>query len=158
MLTANVLAAPIHDPNPPVTYSAWVWVVGLALIAAIIVWYWWVHRFTRPRPAPDLPEAHWVTLREKTLKRVGYTEEQYRNGHTDLRSLHLELNTILREYSTERLGRDAMWMTAAEIGAFPGASQVAGLLSRFEEPAFSFSSDAEALAATASARQVISSW
>lgn len=154
----HLLATPIHDPIPPQPYSTWVWVVGLALLAAIGAWYWWVHRHTRPRPAPDLPESHWTSLRERILQKVDSTEEQYRNGHVDLRSLHLELNTALREFATERLGRDAMWMTAAEIGRFEGAARISQLLADYEEPAFSFASDAEALAATAAAREVISTW
>lgn len=158
MLGADMFAIPINDPAPPAAYSTWVWVIGLALIAAIVAWYWWVHHHTRPRPAPDLPDAHWASLRETTLQKVARAEEQYRSGHVDLRSLHLELNTILREFATERLGRDAMWMTAAEIGRFEGTEQVSGLLAEFEEPAFSFDSDAQAMAATARCREVISTW
>lgn len=158
MSTGDIRAVPIHDPFPPAAYSTWVWVTGLALIAGIIAWYWWVGRHTRPRPAPDMPESHWVSLRKKALGRIDHVEGQYRAGNTDLRSLHLELNTILRQFATERLGRDAMWMTAAEIGEFQGGRPVADLLARFEEPAFAFDSDAQAMAGTASAREVISTW
>lgn len=158
MSTAELFATPIHDPVPPAAYSTWVWVVGLALIVGIIAWYWWVRRSTRPRPAPDLPDSHWVSLREETLGKVAHAEEQYRNGHVGLRELHLELNTILREFATERLGQDAMWMTAAEIGRFDGTERVAELLAQFEEPAFSYDSDSQAMAATSGAREVISTW
>lgn len=152
------LATPIHEPIPPIAYSTWVWVVGLALLAAIGAWYWFVHRITRPRPAPDLPASHWASLRQRTIEKVDLAEEQYRNGHVDLRDLHLELNTILREYATERLGRDAMWMTAAELARFEGTDRVSHLLAEFEEPAFSHDSDAQAMAATAATREVITTW
>ncbi len=158
MSTVDILTIPIHDPVPPAAYSVWVWVVGLALLAGIIAWYWWVRRFTRPRPAPDLPDSHWASLREGSLSRVDLAEQQYRNGHVQLRELHLELNTILREFATERLGQDAMWMTAAEIARLEGTDRIAHLLSRFEEPAFSFDSDAQAMDATARTREVISTW
>lgn len=157
-LSSSLLATPIHEPMPPAPYSTWVWIVGLALIAAIIAWFWWVRRSTRPRPAPDMPESHWTTLRRATLARIDHVEAEYRSGHTDLRALHLELNTILREYATERLERDAMWMTAAEIGLFDGARPVADLLARFEEPSFSFDTTAQALAGTQQAREVIGTW
>lgn len=154
----SVLATPIHEPVPPAAYSTWVWVVGLALIAGIAAWYWWVLRHTRPRPAPDLPDSHWTSLREKTLAKVETAEEQYRSGNVDLRALHLELNTILREFATERLGRDAMWMTAGELAEFEGTDRVSHLLADYEEPAFSYDTDAQAMAATARAREVISTW
>ena len=158
MLLAELLSAPIHDPVPPAAYSTWVWIVGLALLAAIAVWYWWVRRSTRPRPAPDLPDSHWVSLRETTLGKVEAAEAQYRNGNASLRELHLELNTILREFATERLGRDAMWMTAGELAEFEGTDRVSHLLADYEEPAFSYDTDAQAMAATARAREVISTW
>lgn len=158
MSLADLLSAPIHDPVPPAAYSTWVWIVGLALLAAIALWYWWVRRSTRPRPAPDLPDSHWVSLRESTLAKVEAAEAQYRNGHASLRELHLELNTILREFATARLGRDAMWMTAAELARFEGTDRLADLLGEYQEPAFAYDSDAQAMAATASAREVITTW
>lgn len=158
MSTVDLLAAPIHEPIPPVPYSTWVWVVGLALIAAIILWFWWVRYFTRPRPAPDLPDSHWTSVRTATLSRIEHVESEYRNGNTDLRSLHLELNTILREFASERLGRDAMWMSSMDIRKFDGADRVADLLAQFEEPSFSFDSSAQAFAATGRAREVITTW
>lgn len=158
MSTAEFLATPIHEPIPPAAYATWVWVVGLALVAAIGAWYWWVLRSTRPRPAPDLPDSHWTSLRDTTLRKVAVAEEQYRGGHVDLRALHLELNTILREFAGERLGRDAMWMTAAEIARFEGTDRISELLADYEEPAFAYDSDAQAMAATAKAREVISTW
>lgn len=158
MPPVDVFATPIHEPIPPAAYSTWVWIVGIALLVAVALWYWWVLRSTRPRPAPDLPESHWASLREGTLRRVDHAEEQYRTGNADLRSLHLELNTILREFATERLGQDAMWMTSGEIARFEGSAQVADLLASFEEPAFAHDTDAQAFAATARTRDVIATW
>lgn len=158
MPIVDSLTAPIHEPIPPTPYSHWVWVSGVALVVAIIAWYWWVRHHTRPRPAPDLPQSHWVSLREKTLKKVDEVETRYRNGHVDLRELHLELNTILRVYATERLGQDAMWMSALEIKTFPGAQAAAQVLSDFEEPAFAYDTDAQALAGVEELRKVIHTW
>jgi len=155
---ADLVAAPIHAPSPPVAYSTWVWVGGLALIAGILAWYWWVMRHTRPRPAPDLPASHWASVRQEALNKIDSVESEFRNGHLDLRALHLELNTILREYATERLDRDAMWMSASEIAEFDGAKQASELLAAFEEPSFAYDTDAEALAGVHELRGVVQSW
>lgn len=151
-------ATPIHDPVPPIAYSTWVWVVGFALLAAIVLWYLWVRRHTRLRPAPDLPQSHWSSLREGALTKIELAEQQYRDGHADLRGLHLELNTTLREFATGRLGRDAMWMTVEELSTLEGTDRLTDLLSDYQEPAFAYDSDAQAMLATSRAREVISQW
>lgn len=155
---AFLLAVPIHDPAPPAPYSTWVWVLGLALIAAIALWYVFVSHNTRPRPAPDLPKSHWTNLRQGALTKVDAAEQAYRDGHADLRELHLTLNTVLRDFASERLGRDASWMTVAELADLEGTDRLATLLGGFQEPAFAADSDALAMSATASAREVIRAW
>lgn len=154
------LAVEIHEPVDPAGYSTWVWVVGLALLVAVIAWYAWVFWWTRRRPAPDPAEdpARVATLRERSLAEVDEAEQRFRDGDCDLRALTLDLNRIMRTFSTGRLGVDTTSLTVSEIAELDGTARLADLLRDYEEPAFAYDSDAEALAATAQARQVISAW
>lgn len=154
------LAVEIHDPVDPAAYSTWVWVVGLALLVAIVAWYAWVLWWTRRRPAPDPADdpGRWSSLRETSLGRVDAAERRFRDGEADLRALALDLNRIMREFSTARLGRDTTSLTVSEIAELDGTDRLADLLRGYSEPAFAYDSDAEALAATARAREVIGAW
>ena len=153
----SVLAAPIHEPVPPAAYSAWVWAVGLRCSPG------------SPRgtggscatPGPPRSRSARFALGVASGEDVG--EGGDGGGAVPQRERRPacpapELNTILREFATERLGRDAMWMTAGEIAKFEGAERISHLLAEYEEPAFAHDTDAQAMAATASAREVISTW
>ncbi|MPV50589.1 DUF4381 family protein [Pseudactinotalea sp. HY160] len=156
----HTLAVDIHEPVIPASYSTWVWVVGLALVVAVAAWYGWVLWWTRRRPAPDphADPAQWTSLRATTLARVDEAEQRFRDGESDLRGLALGLNRIMREFSTARLGQDTTSLTVSEIADLDGTDRLAGLLRGYEEPAFAFDSDAEALTATGRAREVIAAW
>ncbi|UFU06273.1 hypothetical protein [Ruania halotolerans] len=153
-------AAPINDPVAPAAYSAWVWVVGLVLLALIGAWYWFVFYNTRKRPAEDDAGSRdrYATLRTTMLSQVDAAEERYREGESDLRTLHLDLNHIMREFANGRMKMDTSSLTVREIARLEGTDRLVNLLAEYEEPAFASDSDAEALAATESARAVVREW
>ncbi|CAM3516768.1 DUF4381 domain-containing protein [Occultella aeris] len=158
---ANVGAAPINEPVDPASFSMWVWIVGAALLVLIAAWYWWVFYFTRERSAKDADGGRrdrYSGLRKETLDEVDAAEARYREGESDLRTLHLDLNHILREFANGRLRMDTSSLTVGEIATLEGTDRLSMLLEEYQEPAFASDSDAEALSATEDARGVIREW
>lgn len=154
-------AAPINEPVDPASFSMWVWIVGAALLILIAAWYWWVFYFTRERAAKDVDGGRrdrYSGLRRQTLDEVDAAEARYREGEADLRTLHLDLNHILREFANGRLRMDTSSLTVGEIATLEGTDRLTGLLEDYQEPAFASDSDAEALAATENARGVVREW
>lgn len=160
LLAAPVLAAEVHDPVAPAAYSAWVPIVGGALLVLIGAWLWFVFWRTRNRPYDDTSDRRdrYAGLRGRTLEDIGRAEERYREGATDLRTLHLDLNHIMREFANGRMRMDTSSLTVAELARLAGTDRLTALLSEYEEPAFAIDTDAEALAATTSARAVVEQW
>lgn len=159
-LPGLVGAAEVHDPVPPAAYSAWVPIVGGALLVLIAAWLWWVFWYTRTRPFDDKSgrKDRYATLRGRTIEDIARAEERYREGETDLRTLHLDLNHIMREFANGRMRMDTSSLTVAELARLEGTGRLTALLTEYEEPAFAIDSDAEALAATSSARAVVEQW
>lgn len=155
-----VQAAEVHDPVAPASYAAWVLIVGLALVALIAGWLWWVFWYTRKRPFEDKGGRgdRYASLRTRTIASIAQAEARFREGETDLRTLHLDLNHIMREFANGRLRMDTSSLTVAEIAKIEGTDRLTTLLADYEEPAFAIDSDAEALAATTSARAVVEQW
>ncbi|WP_159618296.1 hypothetical protein [Ruania rhizosphaerae] len=158
--SAALVAAPINDPVAPAAYSAWVWIVGIVLLALIGAWFWFVFYNTRKRPYEEDEGARdrYATLRTTMLEQVDAAEARYREGESDLRTLHLDLNHILREFANGRMRMDTSSLTVREIARLEGTDRLVALLSEYEEPAFAIDSDAEALSATDSARAVVREW
>ncbi|WP_420113579.1 hypothetical protein [Pseudactinotalea sp.] len=159
-LSAPVWAVEVHDPVAPAAYSTWVPIVGGALLVLIGAWLWWVFWHTRERPF-DSKEGRgdrFSGLRQRTLADIAQAEERYREGATDLRTLHLDLNHIMREFANGRLRMDTSSLTVGEIARIEGTDRLSSLLTEYEEPAFAVDSDAEALAATTNAKAVVEQW
>ncbi len=143
---------------PPEAYSAWVPVVGALLLLAVAAWYAFVLLSTRrPRP-PRGPEPLTSDDRARFERDVEGAMAAYRRGEQDLRGLHLELARIMREFASERIGRDVRSWTAGEIAANDPTARLGDLLRVWEEPSFARRSDAEAETAVARAREVIRQW
>jgi len=157
---APVWAVEVHDPVAPAAYSTWVPIVGGALLVLIGAWLWWVLWYTRERPfdAKGGRGDRFSGLRQRTLADIARAEDRYREGETDLRTLHLDLNHIMREFANGRLRMDTSSLTVAEIATIAGTDRLTALLTEYEEPAFAIDSDAEALAATSDARAVVEQW
>lgn len=156
-----VQAAEINEPVDPMSFAPWVLIVGIALLVLIGGWYLFVFRFTRERPATALDRGRrdrWSSLRRTALDEVDAAEERYREGESDLRALHLDLNHILRNFAGGRLRMDTSSLTTGELARLEGTDRLTALLSDYEEPAFAADSDAEALSATNDARAVLREW
>ncbi|MFV0427693.1 MAG: hypothetical protein ACK5KU_11770 [Beutenbergiaceae bacterium] len=157
---APVWAVEVHDPVPPAAYSAWVPIVGVALLVAIAAWIWFVFWRTRERPEEEAlgGRDQYSDLRTTSLAAIGEVEDRYRDGEIDLRTLHLDLNHVMREFANGRLRMDTSSLTVSEIASIEGTDRLTTLLSDYQEPAFAIDSDAEALAATSDARAVVGQW
>lgn len=159
-LSAAIGAVEVHDPVAPAAYAAWVPIVGGALLVLIGAWLWWVLWYTRERPYDEKGGRgdRFAGLRQRTIADIAEAEDAYREGRTDLRTLHLDLNHIMREFANGRLRMDTSSLTVHEIARLEGTDRLAALLGEYEEPAFAIDSDAEALAATTNARAVVEQW
>ena len=147
---------PAGDVLPPEAYHWWVPVVGVLLLLGVALWYWFVHRLTRPRPAPapEMPAG----LRRRYEEAVEAEYARYRDGEHDLRVLHLELARTMREFASERIGTDVRAWTRREVSGYDPTRRVGSLLATWEEPSFARRSDAEAATSAARAREVIRLW
>jgi len=83
-----------RDLNIP--WPAWVWgLIGVAIVAALLLWLWWTRRKRRPavvavipvRPADEVALAALRTLEDKRLPLEGHIKEH-----------HVQLSEILRAY------------------------------------------------------------
>lgn len=161
MFAGELTAVEIHDPVPPQPFAYWVWIVGLVLLVLIALWYVFVFRNTRERSATSESSGRrdrWSSLRATALEQVDAAEERYREGESDLRALHLDLNHILRTFANGRLNMDTSSLTVGELARLEGTDRLTTLMREYEEPAFAIDSDAEALSAAHDARGVISQW
>ena len=154
-----VLAVPA-DPQPPAQYSWWVWGIGLALIAIVAAWYWWVTWSTRPRTIEERlgKTDPFATLRAEHLAAVDEAYERYSEGESDLRTLHLDLNHLIRQFASERAGIDVSSLTVSELGRLEHGGTIQDLLDDYQEPAFAIASDSQAITAADQAREVIRTW
>ncbi len=143
---------------PPEAYSTWVPVLGGVLLLAVAAWYAFVLLSTRrPAKAKD-PGPMSRDGRGRYEADVEGAIAAYHRGEHDLRALHLELARIMRDFASERIGRDVRSWTAREIGDFDPTARLGDLLHLWEEPSFARRSDAEAETAAQRAREVIRQW
>lgn len=142
---------------PPEAYSWWVPVLGAALLVLVGLWFTLVLLGTRRRD----PDRRPSTSRDSRGRYESAVEEavaDYRGGELDLRGLHLRLARLMRDFASERLGRDVRSWTRSEIAAHDPTSRIGDLLAVWEEPSFARRSDAEAESAAHRAREVIRQW
>ncbi len=136
--------------DPPVLYAWWVLVLGVLLVGAAIAWLVWMF-LRRPPAAPAGPPpvtASWD-------RRVDALYARFRAGELDLRELHLALARLVREYGSERTGRDLTWMSRAEVAETFPRTGLGPLLARYEQPSFSRDSRVEAETSIRMTREVM---
>lgn len=142
---------------PPEAYSWWVPVLGAGLLLLVAAWLAFVLLSTRRRDPAEQP-AMAEDTRGRYETAVDGVFADYRSGELDLRALHLRLARLMRDFASERIGRDVRPWTRSEIAAHDPTARVGDLLAVWEEPSFARRSDAEAQAAADRAREVIRQW
>jgi hypothetical protein len=142
---------------PPEAYSWWVPALGGALVLLVALWFIYVLRSTR-RPDPAKQPPMTGDARGRYEIAVDGAVADYRSGDLDLRSLHLRLARLMRDFASDRMGRDVRPWTRSEIAAHDPTARVGHLLAVWEEPSFARRSDAEAETAADQAREVIRQW
>ena len=86
------------DLYTPVIYPHWMWVLGVALLVAVIgwvlfcLWRWWTSR------VGEVTELHTITdaRRKKYLVYVDQIADRYADGDLDARGVHLALAGLMR--------------------------------------------------------------
>ncbi|MDI3211639.1 hypothetical protein [Arthrobacter sp. AL12] len=120
----------------PLGYSAWFPWAALGLLVLVAVWYAYLVRSTRRRPAgqqaaeaPAPPAAvaapDLARLRRTYLERIDSVDREAAAGTRSGRSAHQELSLLLRSFVRDASGVDATRMTLAELRAVSAAGAVA---------------------------------
>lgn len=148
----------VDDAFAPLLYSWWVPALGLLGIVLAGLLLWWSLRAPRPSTKPVQSSAEAQRSRQTALSRIQAEYERFEAGEIDLRHFHLRVAAILREFGSQRMGRDLTSMTRSEVeAAFPRGG-VGILLRRCEQPSFSRDSRAEARTTMNQVSEVVSKW
>ena len=129
----------IESLREPVIYPHWMWVLGVALLLALLgwvaysLWAWWHSR--------EGSVAHLQTISQARRARyhdyVNQIAQRRACGELDERGTHLAVAGLMRALGTERSGRDLEVATVAEIRALvPTWPQLALVLEACETPSF----------------------
>ena len=150
---------PVGEPLDPVLYSWWVLALGILLVLLALAWILWVLR--RPR---SVNYAQLARDRKAPEVRLSYGQkldalvQRFRSGELDLRTFHLKIAELVREFGSARMGRDLSTMSRGEVESFYPGSNLGPLLARCEQPSFSRDSAGEAQQTALMAREVIAQW
>ncbi len=129
----------IEGLQEPVIYPHWMWILGVALLLAVLgwvayrLWAWWHSR--------EGSVAHLQTISQARRARyhdyVNQIAQRRACGELDERGTHLAVAGLMRALGTERSGRDLEVATVAEIRALvPTWPQLALVLEACETPSF----------------------
>ncbi|WP_022867362.1 hypothetical protein [Schaalia vaccimaxillae] len=128
----------------PVIYPHWMWVAGLILILAVIIWVtamirrWWRSDETRIEELQTISQVR----RDSYHCYVNDIEARHRSGELDSRDAHLAVAGLMRALGTERTGRDLEVATVAEVRQLlPMWPALADLLQACESPSFDGNAD-----------------
>ena len=123
----------------PVIYPHWMWVLGLAIVVAVLgwilysVWRWWTSRIGEVMELQTITDAR----RKKYLTFIDQIADRDADGDLDARGVHLALAGLMRALGTERTGRDLEVATVSEVRelvpVWPG---LADILQACEIPSF----------------------
>ncbi|MFC8193164.1 hypothetical protein ACFUMH_16030 [Cellulomonas sp. NPDC057328] len=163
---------PAGELVEPMAYHAWWPLVGVALVAAVVGWFWWVVRSTRgpaaaapatPAPArvPSAAQGRrdpYAAARQVALDRLTAVEGRHRAGELDERGVHLELAFVVREFAAARTGVRTASLTAGLARGDRRVRRLARLLERYSNPSFAARSRASVRTSLEEARKVVREW
>ncbi|MGM0386091.1 MAG: hypothetical protein ACQERF_08950 [Actinomycetota bacterium] len=143
--------------EPPVTYAWWVPALGTLLLVLALAWLIWL--LHRARPAgPDREGPRTRPARRDWGGAVAELHGRFLRGELDLRGMHLALAGLMREFGSDRSGRDVRSMTRAEVAEELPRSGLGDLLARYEQPSFARDPFVEAQESVDRTLEVISRW
>jgi hypothetical protein len=160
-----VLAA---DPTPPPGFYApdpyatrWLW-IGVALLAAVALWYAWVWWSTRERALavpPRISADRLTRLRADYARQIDVVVARADTGEITQRRAHQQLSVLVRHFVQEVSGIHAPTMTLTDLNArgerLEPVSEVVGTLYPGE---FAPGQASTVGGAAAVAKQVVARW
>lgn len=146
----------IADVISPQLYAWWVPALAVAALAVAGVLLWWSLRRRPPRTVQSPQQA--AATRATYLNRFEAEYARFERGELDLRGFHLRVASLVREFGSQRMGRDLTAMSRSEVEeAYPRVG-IAVLLRRCEQPSFAPDSRAQARTTMDQVREVVAKW
>lgn len=168
----------------PLEYSGWFPWAAFGLLVLVAVWYAYLFRSTRRRPAgqqavqapppPAVAAPDLARLRRDYLERIDAVDREAAAGTRSGRSAHQELSLLIRSFVRDASGVDATRMTLAELRAVgavgavsavgaagtgaPGIPAAADAIAALYPAAFAAGPASDAADAARTAREVVRSW
>ncbi len=146
------------DTIGPLLYTWWVPTLGVLAIALAGLLLWFALRPPRQKGGRRQTNAQAASSRATARSRVEEEYARFESGEIDLRTFHLQVAAIVREFGSARMGRDLTAMTRSEVEVAYPRGGVGILLKRCEQPSFSRDSRAEARATLSQVIEVIDRW
>lgn len=158
--SAGPLALQIH---PPLTHSAWLWLVALGLLLAGVGLGWLMRRCARAWEAEKAAgEATVESLRADCLARIEQLRADHEAGLVDDRQVHQELSAALRQFVGTAGDGDEDYQVLSEIRRSAAEQPRLVPLADFVEAGYlaSYSASGESSVedALARAREVATGW
>ena len=123
----------------PVSYPNWMWVVGVVLALAAVVWVvawvwrWWRSEASRPPELLTIDEGE----RRRYLGLIDEISERTSAGDLDRRGMNLAVAGLMRALGTQRTGRDLEVATVEEVAALvPTWPELIEVLRETARPSF----------------------
>ena len=160
----------------PLEYSGWFPWAAFGLLVLVAVWYAYLFRSTRRRPAgqqavqapppPAVAAPDLARLRRDYLERIDAVDREAAAGTRSGRSAHQELSLLIRSFVRDASGVDATRMTLAELraagpSAGPAAHGVpaaADAVAALDPAEFAAGPAPGVPGASRTAREVVRSW